>query len=189
MPKHAWPRAVVLFSAAIVVMGPLGGVAAGGQPDQADGVRVFTQDVNWLAGANLVNPDGETPPNADLFSHEGERLESAPGDHITWGEWSAATATSRASTLGGPDGPRTDVRISMQRLVPNGLYSVYWFTLFPDSGTLSAPESSAFSRSTPSSRAPWPPIRARSSPTRAGRPSSTEGWAANCWPAHPWSSP
>ncbi len=25
MPKHAWPRAVVLFSAAIVVMGPLGG--------------------------------------------------------------------------------------------------------------------------------------------------------------------
>ncbi|MDQ3979455.1 MAG: hypothetical protein M3314_07895, partial [Actinomycetota bacterium] len=133
MPKRGWPDAVVLFSAAILAIGPLGGVAAAGQPDEADVVRVFTENVNWYAGANLVNPDARTDPNVSLFNHSGLALEVPPDDPITWGEWSEATATSRVSTIGGPDGPRTDVRISMQGLVPNGVYSIFWFTLAPDS--------------------------------------------------------
>lgn len=84
-------------------------------------------------GANLVNPDARTDPNVGLFTHSGLELQSPPDDPITWAEWSAATATSRVSTVGGPDGRRTDVRISMQGLVPNGLYSIFWLTLEPDS--------------------------------------------------------
>ena len=52
---------------------------------------------------------------------------------MTWAEWSAATATSRASTVGGPDGARTDVRISLRGLIANGLYSIFWQTTAPDS--------------------------------------------------------
>lgn len=60
-------------------------------------------------------------------------LGSAPGDSVTWGEWSAATATARASPVGGPAGPRTDVRVSLRGLVPDGVYSTFWQTVGPDS--------------------------------------------------------
>ena len=76
-----------------------------------------------LQGASLVNPAADTAPDEPLYNVAGLRLP------FTWGEWSAATATSRVATVG----PRTDVRLSFQHLVPNGVYSVFWATLDPDS--------------------------------------------------------
>ena len=126
-------RLVMLVVAAVAAIGPLGDAASAAPPDEADFVQEFTRDVYERVGANLVNPDAGSDPNAALFSVNDFALATAPGDPVTWAEWSAATAASRASTIGGPDGPRTDVRISLRGLIPNGLYSIFWQTTAPDS--------------------------------------------------------
>jgi hypothetical protein len=41
---------------------------------------------------------------------------------LTWGAWQQATATSRVHCTGAV---RTDVRLRMSNLVPNGVYSVF----------------------------------------------------------------
>ena len=52
---------------------------------------------------------------------------------LTWGEWSAASATSAVRTSGKSKNARTDVRLRFSTLVPGGTYSVFWGTLNPDS--------------------------------------------------------
>lgn len=112
-----------LLAALLLVAGPLAGPASAAPPDQADFIQTMSRDMYVLAGASLVNPDDDTAPDESLYNVGGLRLP------FTWGEWSAATATSRVATVG----PRTDVRLSFQHLVPNGVYSVFWATLDPDS--------------------------------------------------------
>lgn len=134
MPKRPTaPRAVMLVAAALLITGAPGRAAMASPPDQADVVRVFNQDVLVLAGASLVNPDEDTDADEQLINSGGWFLSTGPDDPITWGAWSAATATSRVATIGGPDGRRTDVRLSLSNLVPEGVYSVFWATLGPDS--------------------------------------------------------
>ena len=96
-------------------------------PDTADAVEVYERDVFVIVGSTLRNPGPTTDPGAPLFNVAGVGL------GLTWGQWSAATAASRASVIGGPNQPRTDIRLSLAGLVPGGLYSVYWGTLGPDS--------------------------------------------------------
>ncbi len=86
-----------------------------------------------LVGASLVTPDEDTPAGAQLYNVAGLALEQAPGDPLTWAEWLAAGASSRAATIGGPEGRRTDVRLAMYGLVPGGVYSVFWSTQDPGS--------------------------------------------------------
>jgi hypothetical protein len=95
--------------------------------DYADAVEVFDGDVFVIVGSTLRVPTVDTDPGAPLFNNAGVNLET------TWGEWSAATATSRAQVVGGATSARTDVRLSLAGLVPGGLYSVFWGTLGPDS--------------------------------------------------------
>lgn len=110
-----------------------GALLAGGPPahaapaDTEDAVQVHQRDVFVIVGSTLREPTADTDPSARLFTNTGIALE------VTWGEWSAATATSRASVVGGLKQPRTDVRLSLAGLVPGGLYSVFWGTLGPDS--------------------------------------------------------
>jgi hypothetical protein len=132
MPKYLRP----LLAAAVLATPAFTGVASAAPPDQADAVQVMAQDVWVVYGTSFINAAsfGSTlPPDAPLYSSAGLQLPAGAEDPPTWGEWSAATATSRVASIGGPDGPRTDVRISMQSLVPGGLYSIYWFTVGPDS--------------------------------------------------------
>lgn len=134
MPKRLiLPRAVALAAAAVLVTGALGDAALAAPPDQSDFVEVFGRDLYVLAGASLVNPDAETHPGEQLYNVVGLALSTPAGDDLTWGDWSTATATSRAATIGGPNGPRTDVRLSLSNLVPGGVYSVFWATIGPDS--------------------------------------------------------
>ncbi len=134
MPKRPTaPRAVMLVVAALLITGAPHRPAMAAPPDQADTVQVFGRDVFVLAGASLVNPDEDTDADEQLISSSGWFLNAGPDDPITWGEWSAATATSRSATIGGPDGRRTDVRLSLSNLVPGGVYSVFWATIGPDS--------------------------------------------------------
>lgn len=134
MPKRLLvPRLVALIAATVLTTGPLGDAAHADPPDQPDFVNIFSRDVFVLAGASLVNPDAETDPGEQLFNVAGLALTTALGNPLTWGEWSAASATSRTATIGGPNGPRTDVRISLSDLVPGGVYSVFYATFEPDS--------------------------------------------------------
>lgn len=121
-----------LAGVSLLVAGPLGGSAMAA-PDQADGVAVLARDVYVVVGSALRNPDSGTDVDAPLFTVSGIALASANADWVTWGRWSAASATSTARTIGGPDGPRTDVRIDMSGLLPGGVYSVFYGTLSPDS--------------------------------------------------------
>jgi hypothetical protein len=126
MPKHWCRRVALLVSAAVFVAGPLGEVAGAGRPDRADATGAVERDVFEVIGRSLRNPVATSDPDAFLYNVAGLRLP------VTWGEWSAASATSRASTIGGRDGPRTDFRISFHGLIPEGVYSVFFFTIGPD---------------------------------------------------------
>ena len=139
MPKHLR----LLLAAAVLATPALSGVASAAAPDQADAVQVMGHDVYVVVGTALrsVATLGSTPaPDSVLSNVAGIRLPAGSDDPLTWGEWSAATATSRVATMGGPDGPRTDVRLSMQSLIPGGVYSVFWFTVGPDSVQPLCPE-------------------------------------------------
>ena len=104
-------------------------------PDLADEVEAYERDVFEILGSTLRNPTVETDPAAPLFTVSGVRLERSPGVALTWGDWSAATATSSVVVKGARTGKgaHTDVEMTMAGLIPGGLYSVFWGTLGPDS--------------------------------------------------------
>jgi hypothetical protein len=116
--------AALALAGALLSFGP----AAHASPaDPADAVQIYERDVFVIVGSTLRNPTADTDPAAPLFTNSGVAM------NLTWGEWSSATATSRATVIGSSSDPRTDIRLSLSGLVPNGLYSVYWGTLGPDS--------------------------------------------------------
>ncbi|WP_436498794.1 hypothetical protein [Actinokineospora sp. HUAS TT18] len=119
-----WRGAAVLFAAVSAVMFATPASAAG--PDTADAVEPFERDVFEIVGSTLRNPTSATDPSAPLFNVAGVSLDR------TWGQWSAASATSTVRSTGGR-AARTDVRLTFTGLVPNGVYSVFWGTLQPDS--------------------------------------------------------
>lgn len=101
--------------------------ASAASPDQADAVQAYERDVFVIVGSTLRNPDATTDPSAPLFNNAGVNL------NVTWGQWTAASATSAVRTSGKGKSARTDVRLSFTRLIPGGVYSVFWGTLLPDS--------------------------------------------------------
>ena len=88
---------LLTLSAGLAGVIPAGGVALAAVPtrDQADAVEVYERDVYFINGVTLRNPDATTDPEKTLFNVAGVRLESSPGDPVTWGEWSAASARSK----------------------------------------------------------------------------------------------
>lgn len=119
-------RALVAAVALAGALVPFVPAAHATPADAADAVQIYPRDVFVIVGSSLRNPTADTDPGAPLFTVTGIAMD------LTWGEWSAAAATSRASVIGGPNQPRTDIRLSLAGLVPGGLYSVYWGTIGPD---------------------------------------------------------
>jgi len=115
--------AAITATLALVAAAP---PASAAPPDQADAVEAHERDVFVIVGSTLRNPDATTEPSAPLFNNAGVNLD------LTWGEWTAASATSAVRTSG-KSNPRTDVRLRFSNLVPGGTYSVFWGTLNPDS--------------------------------------------------------
>jgi hypothetical protein len=113
------------FTAAVAGAGVAN--AAGNDPpkkgDTADGIEVFQRDVFVVVGSSLRNPDDSTAADASLFNDAGVSL------GLTWGQFEAATATSTMVVHGN----HTDGDITLTGLVPNGVYSVFYGTLEPDS--------------------------------------------------------
>lgn len=119
-------RAATVLAVAALAIGAFVAPAGATMPDTADGVEVFERDVYEIVGSTLRNPSPTTDPSAPLFSNSGVGL------GFTWGEWSAATATSVVRASGGRTA-RTDIRLAFTGLRPNGVYSVFYGTLTPDS--------------------------------------------------------
>ncbi len=95
--------------------------------DRADAVETFSRDVYVVVNGSLQNPNAETDPSEPLFHEFGANL------GLTWGEWQAATASSKAIQIGGPNRPTTDFQLRFDGLVPGGVYSVFYGTFGPDS--------------------------------------------------------
>lgn len=119
----------LLAAAALLLSGPLAATAMAAPPDREDALQSFNRDVFEIVGASLRNPDRDTLVDAVLLNRVGVRLERPDGRPLTWGGWSAATATSAVRTVG----RRTEARIRLGGVVPGGLYSVFLGTLGPDS--------------------------------------------------------
>jgi hypothetical protein len=91
--------------------------------DPADAVEAYERDVYVIVGSTLRNPDATTSTDAPLFNVAGVSLD------LTWGQWTGASATSSMRANGG----HTDADLVLGGLVPNGVYSVFYITIGPDS--------------------------------------------------------
>src|SRR5688572_23488621 len=100
-------RFLVVSLALAGALVPFAPAAHAARPDTADAVEVYERDVFVIVGSTLRNPTPDTDPGAPLFNNAGVAM------NLTWGEWSTATAASRASVIGGPNQPRTDIRLSL----------------------------------------------------------------------------
>lgn len=121
-----WSRIVRVGVASVVgITGLLvaSGTATARGGDPADGLEIYERDVYEIVGSTLRNPDASTSADASLFNVAGVGLD------LTWGQWSAASATSTMRSGGG----HTDVDLALRGLVPSGVYSVFYGTLGPDS--------------------------------------------------------
>lgn len=125
MRTRTWLRWTVALAAA-VLMTTFAAPASAAPPDSADAVEVYERDVFEIVGSTLRNPTASTDPSAPLFNNAGVGLGR------TWGQWSGASATSIVRMSGGRTA-KTDIRMTFAGLVPNGVYSVFWGTLQPDS--------------------------------------------------------
>lgn len=124
-PGFATVRTIsALVGAALLMTGPLTVGADARIPlDREDFVEVFERDVYYIEVSTLRTPTADTDPDEPLFNDAGAALP------VSWGEWSAASATAAARTVG----KRTDVSLAFSGLIPGGVYSVFWGSLNPDS--------------------------------------------------------
>jgi hypothetical protein len=125
----------VLAGLALAVQAPVAG-ASSSFPSLTPDVAVvpFANDVYWFTNnaLSVVDP-ASTPASAALFSEEGNPL------HLTWGQFSSATARSVALTVTRRGIDYTVVGIVMSGLVPNGVYSLFYRTFGPDSNNSVCP--------------------------------------------------
>jgi hypothetical protein len=93
------------------------------------GIIPFAGDVfQSSANGTLIPVDlASTPASAPLYNLAGNAL------NLTWGQFSSATAKSYAWTLTHNGTTYTRFLITMSGLVPNGVYSLFYRTIGPDS--------------------------------------------------------
>lgn len=111
--------ALLALTGAIASSGPASASKGG---DSSDTTEAFKRDVYVVVGVSLRNPDETTPPDAELFNVAAVNL------NMTWGQWQAASGTSTMTV----HGHHTDDDLVLTGLVPNGVYSLFYGTLNPD---------------------------------------------------------
>jgi hypothetical protein len=99
-------------------------------PDEQNGQEIFGGDTFVLDYGALRPADDTTAKDAELYNVVGTSL------GFTWGVWrQAKSVSSRAQQ----SGRRTEVRIKLTGLIPNGVYSVFYTTFGPDSASPACP--------------------------------------------------
>jgi hypothetical protein len=103
--------------------------ASPGVKDHEDSVLIFGDDLAVISGTgDLIPVDiSRMTPKVPLYNFAGASL------GITWGQFSAASATAQAKVSDHRTGTRTDVHLKLRGLVPRGVYSVFYTTFGPDS--------------------------------------------------------
>jgi hypothetical protein len=138
--RHRWAR---MIAAVAVCLGPLALYAPAADasttitaPTKDTGIITFPGDVYTLndQGALIPADPTSTAASAALYSLAGNPL------NLTWGQWSSATATSYGWTITRGGTTSTDFVIGMSGLVPNGVYSLFYRTLNPDSDNSICPD-------------------------------------------------
>ena len=99
----------VLLTGAIAAVSSAPGYAAP-KADAADAVEPYERDVKVIVYSTLREPDATTDPSEPLFNDAGANL------NVTWGEWTAATATSSMVT----HGRHTNADLTFAGLIPGG---------------------------------------------------------------------
>lgn len=120
----------LLASSLVLVFGYAGSARSAtslASADREDLVQHFPRDVYVIVGSTLRNPTDETSSDAPLFNVAGVSLD------LTWGQWTSANATSRARVVKKSGKPYTYVDAELTGLVPDGVYSIFYGTLDPDS--------------------------------------------------------
>jgi hypothetical protein len=125
-----WWQCVVAVGLATGLATPAAAAQAASQARQtpASGIEAFAGDVFQLgSNGNLIAVDPRTVvSSAALYNLEGDPL----GE--TWGQFSAATASSLASIVKTPSDDATDLRITLSGLFANGVYSLFYQTFAPN---------------------------------------------------------
>lgn len=126
---HLLTRAAlaILVSTLVLTFGYPDSAQGAMRPDREDAVQHFARDVYVVVGTALRNPTDQTSPDAQLFNVAGVGLD------LTWGQWQGASATAKARSVKKSGMPYTDIQIKLSGLVPNGVYSIFYGTLDPDS--------------------------------------------------------
>lgn len=120
----------LLVSSLVLVFGYAGSAQSATSPakaDREDAVQHFPRDVYVIVGSSLRNPTDETSPDAPLFNVAGVSLD------LTWGQWTSANATFRTRVVKKSGSLYTYVEAKMSGLIPDGVYSIFYGTLEPDS--------------------------------------------------------
>jgi hypothetical protein len=120
----------LLASSLVLVFGYAGSAQSATSPakaDREDAVQHFPRDVYVIVGSSLRNPTDETSPDEPLFNVAGVPLD------LTWRQWTEASATSKARVVKKSGRTYTYVEVKMSGLVPDGVYSIFYGTLEPDS--------------------------------------------------------
>jgi hypothetical protein len=99
------------------------------------GIVPFAGDVYTPSSNGTLIPvlPDSAPASTPLYNLAGNTL------NVTWGQWSAATATSYAWTVTFKGTTYTDFVIGMSGLVPKGVYSLFYRTFGPDSNNAFCP--------------------------------------------------
>jgi hypothetical protein len=127
-----------LASTALLVPVPVAGAHTSfttSTPTPNVGIIPFNGDVYTLdPEGNLISVNPTlTPASAPLYNVAGDPM------NLTWGQFSAATATSYAWTVTDHGTTYTDFLIGMSGLVPHGVYSLFYRTFSPDSNNAFCP--------------------------------------------------
>jgi hypothetical protein len=133
----AIPIATCLCCAALVVQAPVAGAALPAVSNYTPqiGLLPFAGDVYTFSSNGTLMPISpvSTPASAPLDNLAGNPL------NLTWGQFSSATANAAAWNVTYNRTTYTQFLISMNGLVPNGVYSVFYRTFGPDSNNALCP--------------------------------------------------
>jgi hypothetical protein len=118
-----------LGAGAILPVLPAGATSASPARTPSQGTEALALDVYQVSSSGSLIPvdPRSTPDSSALFSAAGTPLGA------TWGQWRTATGSSLALRVTTTRGPATDFKITVGKLIPGGIYSLFYDTFQPDS--------------------------------------------------------
>jgi len=116
-------RTILALAIATLICAAMPAASAAARAVRNESVEVPGADVFVVYGSGLHFPTDATPASEPLYNVVGTAL------GVTWGQWSAATGGDVVRT----SSVATDIIFVLHRLIPSGVYSLFYLTFGPDS--------------------------------------------------------